>query len=143
MKYIGLLLISMWCCSFQSTVNPTKLYVLVSNMENDNGELILDFYTSKKGFLNAEYAVKRVVTTIKDGKGIFVITDLAEGEYALVLIHDENKNGEIDTNWFGLPKEALGASNNPQGSFGPPKYEDAKFILKAGNTTMKIVMKYL
>ena len=76
MKYISLLLISMWCCSFQSSNNPTKLYVLVSNMENDNGELILDFYTSKKGFLNAEYAVRRVVTTIKDGKGIFGTTEI-------------------------------------------------------------------
>jgi uncharacterized protein (DUF2141 family) len=28
----------------------------------------------------------------------------------LLLIHDENRNGELDTNMFGIPKEGYGFS---------------------------------
>ena len=31
--------------------------------------------------------------------------------------------------FFGIPKEAYGCSNNAKGFMGPPKYEDAKFML--------------
>jgi uncharacterized protein (DUF2141 family) len=28
--------------------------------------------------------------------------------YAIAVIHDENRNGELDTNMFGIPKEGYG-----------------------------------
>ena len=30
---------------------------------------------------------------------------------------------------FGIPSEDYGFSNNAKGTFGPPKYDDAKFNL--------------
>lgn len=43
----------------------------------------------------------------------FQFSDLAFGDYALVVHHDVNGNGngEIDHNLFGLPSEPLGFSN--------------------------------
>jgi uncharacterized protein (DUF2141 family) len=45
------------------------------------------------------------------------------------LFIDVNGNQEFDTNFLGLPKEQYGFSNNAMGTFGPPKFEPASFIL--------------
>jgi len=41
------------------------------------------------------------------------------------MIHDENANNTMDTNFFGMPKEGWGTSRDARASFGPPSYADA------------------
>ena len=43
---------------------------------------------------------------------------------------DLNKNGKLDTNFIGIPKEEFGNSNNIQPNFGPPKFEDMIFKIE-------------
>ena len=38
--------------------------------------------------------------------------DIPPGTYAIKLHIDENENGELDTNFLGIPKEQYGLSNN-------------------------------
>lgn len=38
--------------------------------------------------------------------------DDSPGTYAVKLHIDENENGELDTNFLGIPKEQYGISNN-------------------------------
>ncbi len=40
--------------------------------------------------------------------------DISPGTYALAVIHDENGNGKLDTNWVGIPTEGYGFSGLPQ-----------------------------
>ncbi|MNT83012.1 hypothetical protein D3C72_2228260 [compost metagenome] len=56
-----------------------------------------------------------------------------------MVYHDENNNGKLDKNFIGMPKEPVACSNNAKGFMGPPKYEDAKFIITA-DTKMTIKM---
>jgi uncharacterized protein (DUF2141 family) len=35
----------------------------------------------------------------------------------------------MDNNFFGIPKEQYGFSNNARALFGPPNFEDASFVL--------------
>jgi hypothetical protein len=35
----------------------------------------------------------------------------------------ENSNGKLDTNFVGIPREGVGASNDAKGHFGPPKFD--------------------
>jgi uncharacterized protein (DUF2141 family) len=44
---------------------------------------------------------------------------------------------------MGIPKEGYGASNDAKVTFGPPKYEDARFVLKGNPETLRIKMRYL
>ena len=46
-----------------------------------------------------------------------------------------NNNKKMDTNFFGIPKEPIGISNDATGFMGPPKYKNAKFKVF---TTIKI-----
>ena len=57
--------------------------------------------------------------------------ELPDGIYAIGLYVDSNKNEKLDTNFFGIPKEQFGFSNNAKGRFGPPSFESASFELDA------------
>jgi len=48
-------------------------------------------------------------------------------------MHDLNGNGELDTNFVGLPQEPYGFSNNATANFGPPKWNDIRFQLDGNN----------
>ena len=52
--------------------------------------------------------------------------------------HDENGNGELDTNLFGIPSEGYGFANDPDSTFGPPKFEAA--AVNVGDTGGVAVM---
>ena len=68
----------------------------------------------------------------------FVLRDLPPGTYAVNAFHDENDNGELDTNLLGIPSEGFGFANDPDASFGPPDFEDAAVSL--GDTSRAAVM---
>lgn len=66
--------------------------------------------------------------------------DLAAGKLAVAVYHDENNNGQLDKNFFGIPTEAYGFSNNARGTFGPPCFDEAAIILK-NEVTIEITVK--
>jgi outer membrane protein len=63
-----------------------------------------------------------------DGRDIYRIEEVPPGEYALLAYYDGNRNGRIDKNFIGIPKEPLGFSNNYRPK-GPPSYTRAAFTL--------------
>jgi uncharacterized protein (DUF2141 family) len=67
--------------------------------------------------------------------------NLPFGTYAVSVHHDINENGRLDKNFFGIPREPFGVSNNPKKFFGPPSFDQAKFLFKESN--QKIVIELL
>jgi uncharacterized protein (DUF2141 family) len=49
----------------------------------------------------------------------------------------------MDTNFVGMPREGVGASNNPKARLGPPKFADAAFIVAGGEVDLQITVRYL
>ncbi len=74
---------------------------------------------------------------------VVVFESLPPGEYAISVFHDENKNGKMDSNFFGIPKEGVGASNDAKGQLGPPHDKDAKFNFTGNTQSIIINMIYL
>ena len=65
------------------------------------------------------------------------VYELPPGTYAIGIFHDVNLNNKMDNNFFGIPKEQYGFSNNARAFFGPPAFEAAAFELN-GVTTQSI-----
>ena len=86
--------------------------------------------------------VKGLIAPIKDGQATCVWADIKPGTYAMACFHDENENGELDTNWLGIPREGTCASNNAKSFFGPPKWKDAKFAYRGGRFVQAIKVRY-
>ena len=75
---------------------------------------------------------------VKDNSCLFSFNNLTPGKYAVRYYHDENMNGEMETNLVGKPTEGYGFSNNVIGKFGPPPFEKWLFEI---NDDKKIVLK--
>ncbi len=109
------------------------LIVKISGLKSNKGHILAGVYNSEIGFLKNEY--KGDVVEIKEKRATIIFKNI-DGEYAVSFIHDENKNNKMDTNFFGIPKEDYGCSNNAKNFLGPPKYEDAKFMLSENKTML-------
>jgi uncharacterized protein (DUF2141 family) len=58
------------------------------------------------------------------------------------VIHDENRDGELATNWMGKPQEGYGFSNDAKGTLGAPSFEAASFPYNGERLNMTIALHY-
>ena len=106
-----------------------KIIVKVSGYEEIVGNLSIGLFSEPEGFPKKSENSLGVDVEIIDTIVVYTFTDLNEGEYALAIYHDENGDGELDQNFLGMPTEDYVFSNYATGTFGPPSFEDAKFLL--------------
>jgi uncharacterized protein (DUF2141 family) len=111
-----------------ATAQKVNLAVEINNFKNNTGVVKVGLYNSEGTFLGQTF--KKLESKIVNQKALVTFEGLEKGEYAISIYQDENLNGVMDRNFFGIPSEDYMASNNEKGSFGPPKYEKAKFIVK-------------
>jgi len=127
-------------------VEPTSngsIQIKVTGLKNKNGQLGILVFTKKDGFPSDWQKAYRQVLIPITGTGVeYTFTDLPYGKYAVSVMHDENKNKKLDTNFLGIPKEGYGVSNNATGSMGPPKFEDATFTLDKDIIATDIKVNY-
>jgi uncharacterized protein (DUF2141 family) len=141
MKTLLLLIPVLFMRTMQSTGTLT---VTILNFRNNLGQVSVTLYNKEEAFPKSpDKAVKIVYAPIRDKKAVVVFESLPPGEYAISVFHDENKNGKMDSNFFGIPKEGVGASNDARGRLGPPHYKDAKFNFNGGIQSMSINLVYL
>lgn len=111
-------------------------------MHSDKGTCYLSLYNSEKGFPKDPKAAFRLAyASIINGISTFHFEKLPAGTYAIATFHDENGNRKLDNNFFGVPTEGTGTSNNATGIFGPPKFREAKFPL-GRDTAITIRIRY-
>lgn len=142
------LLIALAGYSKKSLVNKNfstgTLTIIMSNFRNNQGKACVALFNQEEPFpKSSAKAVGIIYTSINDGKSVAVFKNLPGGEYAVSVFHDQNDNKKMDTNFLGMPKEGVGASNNARGHFGPPKYKDAKFNFNGSPQTILIEIVYL
>jgi uncharacterized protein (DUF2141 family) len=64
------------------------------------------------------------------------------GRYGIVVIHDENSNMKLDRNFFGIPKEGFGFSNNPRVAVSAPSFQAAAVPVSCPATKIEIRLIY-
>jgi len=101
--------------SAQSNVTDT-LTVRVTGARNAKGKIIVYLFRDPQGFpTNASKILRQQRITIDPSTmtAQVVFKDLPPGIFAVTVLHDENDNGKMDTNFLGIPTEGTGASNDP------------------------------
>lgn len=116
------------------TAATHELKVSVPNVTNDNGEVLFALYTEENFMREPAYAKK---SEIKDGKATVTFENIPEGNYALMVMHDENANGRMDFETNGMPKESY-ASSGDSAAMGPPMWSDTNFKLDASTKAMSL-----
>lgn len=117
-----------------TTTEGQTITVTVKNVKNNIGQIMFTLHNGEtwmKGQgiqnINSEIINNTVTVTFKNVK---------PGTYAVMVLHDENKNNRMDFE-NGMPKESYGMSNNPL-SYGPPNFGEAKFNIDAENLNLDI-----
>jgi uncharacterized protein (DUF2141 family) len=119
------------------------LDVSVGGLRSARGNVLICLTAKAKNFPNCDKdpaAYKRTVSAAHASRISF--DGVAPGTYALALIHDENANGKLDTRLI-IPREGFGFSRNPAIGFGPPKFGEAQFTLRGGDSVQAVKMKYM
>lgn len=115
------------------------LTITVEGVESSDGNISIGLYKDAEGFLKPDKVFKGMFQKAEKGTTIAQIENLPEGTYAVAVFHDENANQELDTNFFGIPKEALGFSKGKLKTFGPPDYEECTLVFpKEKSITIQI-----
>ena len=117
------------------------LHVEVTNIKNANGTVRVGLFDTDDNFL--KNAVAGQTVKVKGEKVEVTFKNIPPGEYAISVIHDENENGELDSNMFGMPKEGFGFGNDAMGTFGPPSFDKAKVKVDGQSQKQVIKMRYL
>lgn len=119
------------------------LTVDISNIQNDKGQIGCSLFSKNDGFPSkADKADVSIFVKSKAGKATCVFTGVKPGKYAVSVMHDSDKDGELKTSMVGRPKEWWGVSNNvPPERFGPPKYEAASFAYTGDPKTIKVKLR--
>jgi uncharacterized protein (DUF2141 family) len=69
------------------------------------------------------------------------VRDLPPGVYAVQAYHDRNDNRTVDRNFFGLPTEAVGFSNDAPVRLSGPSFDAAAFNFPGGEHTIALRLR--
>lgn len=121
-----------------------QVVVDIVGLHSDRGRVLAALYRGEAGFPSQiQKAFARKVAVSKGGKVRLVFENVPAGNFAVSMIHDENANNALDTNFVGMPKEGWGTSRDAKAAFGPPSYEDARLTLAPGEHVRILVhVKY-
>ncbi len=113
------------------------LTVKITNALPAEGQVLVNLFDSEDTYMK-EPRSQKAQSVDESGDVEIVFERLSAGDYAVTVVHDANGNGELDTNFFGMPKENIGFSNNAEPRFGPAPYEDARFTLSGEGQAITI-----
>jgi uncharacterized protein (DUF2141 family) len=109
-----------------------RLTVEVENVRNAQGVVgVLVFNTAQGWPEDFSAALRAEATAAHTGVVEITVPDLPAGDYAVVALHDENTNKQLDRNWLGVPVEQWGMSNNPPYRFTAPLFDSTSAIQKS------------
>ena len=127
MKTLSLLLFLLPACLFAQN----KLSIKIHGVKTSDGHINVAIYDREDHFLSFDKVYRADSTRARQGITSIDIEDLPPGDYALAIFHDENGNQQLDKNWLGIPKEAVGFSRTGMKRFGPPSYHECVLHIRA------------
>jgi uncharacterized protein (DUF2141 family) len=117
--------------------------VNVSSFRNEKGALGCRLYAGPNGFPKKLTHVAQQTVAIHGTSATCRFTGIAPGIYAIAVVHDENANGRVDTNFVGVPTEGYGVSNNRTYALSWPKWEQSKFqVTPATDVVLAVTLRY-
>jgi len=121
--------------------NIGSLKVLIDGFKNDEGCVRIALANSQENYSAHHDIFRGDSVKIEEKRAVCLFEDIPFGEYAVKVFHDENDNGDLDTNFLGIPSEDYGFSNNASGTFGPPSWSKARFYFGTDNDSISITVE--
>lgn len=129
--------------ALNATPGTSTLDVSVYGLRSMKGNVLVCATANPKFFPDCSKDPKsyRAKVPARDAANVS-FSGVAQGTYAIALLHDENANSKMDMAVF-LPREGFGFSRNPAVVTGPPKFKAAAFEVDAAEVSQRVKMKYM
>jgi uncharacterized protein (DUF2141 family) len=102
--------------------------VNVYNIKQVKGNLHIALFNKHANFPFKKGVIDTYIVKVKSKNCNYKIKNLVKGDYAVVVYHDKNGDGNCNK-FLGIPTEAYGFSNNIRPRFSAPDFKDCKFAL--------------
>jgi len=125
------------------------LTVKITGLHSERGNICLSMFNSAEGFPDsASKAVLAECFAVIGRSFDITIEKIPNGTYAIALWHDENRDGKLNYNFIGIPKEGLAFSENGKPRItppppGPPSFSSIAFEMKGEPRSTPTKMSYL
>ncbi len=121
--------------------NAADLTVKVEGVRNSKGQVRLAVFDNVGEFPGGIELLGRDVPSTR-GSVVVHFNNINQGKYAIAIHHDENNDGEMNTNFIGLPEEGYGFSNNAKVFFSPPSFKSAAFSVQSLDKVVRLKIVY-
>ena len=130
--------------AFAAESSCAGIHVKILNIRNSTGTVDCALFDSPDGFPEDALRSAKYVMVLKilESQATCDFEGISEGRYALAVIHDENMNGKLDTNIFGIPTEGYGFSNGAKALLHAPSFSAASFLYTGGSLDLTIRLHY-
>ena len=107
------------------------LVVRIKGVQSAEGDVrvALHRHVPDGDFPGDESVVAAALRPAAPGTVRFVFPDVEPGAYAIAAFHDADGDGDLASNFLGIPTEGYGFSNGALGFMGPPSFEAASFTV--------------
>jgi len=118
------------------------LIVTIKDLRNHKGDLIFGVFDQAEGFPNVQGKSLYWEVRPADTDEVTFTSRLPPGRYAAGVLHDENRNGNMDRGLAGIPLEGYGVTNNPKPALRKATFQEATFTLPPEGLRLMISLQY-
>ena len=106
----------------------------ITGLKDLKGDLYVSLYDKESSWMFTDSAYRKVLHPAENDPETIILKGLPEGDYAMAIFLDINRNGSMDETEMKIPREPFGFSNNPKGVRGPASFQQAQFYFNCQDT---------
>jgi len=125
-------------------LKAADLTIEIEGLKNTQGKLQILVFAHEQAYktYDTSNAYASVSKTIDTGVNAITFHNVPDGHYAISLLHDENKNNQMEVSRTKMPLEGYGTSN-ARDKYDELPFKRARVNILNGNKTVKIQMFYM
>jgi len=141
MNYLMSLILFLVLCMHTHEI---PLLIHVDEMRSPKGNISVSVFVDQSSFKSEKPILHKTFSKdqYSDGRSFSCSIDLPKGNYGIVILDDENTDGEMNYNWVGIPKEGYGFSHFVHTGFSKPNFSDFVFTLNDSLKDINITLRY-
>lgn len=120
------------------------LDIHIKNIRNQKGQLCLAIFADEAGFKTEKtcWSMKCSKNEIVNGE-LHLQLPFKPGKFGVSVLDDEDKTGQMEYGFLGIPKKGFGFSNFFLKGILKPTFDDFSFILEKDEVkALTVKMKY-
>lgn len=119
-----------------------QLTISIENVERSKGSMYVAIYDDAARFLeDGANPYGKIIPLTKASNCTVTFDDLPFGQYAIAVFHDQNENGKLDRNLFGIPTEPYAFSNNPTVKWSSPTFAEASIKFGESRKNIRVELR--